>query len=1216
MLFSQANAFFRIKIALISFCFLFVVNRVRSEQASAPISFSHDVAPILALKCQGCHHAQKLSMGLDLTSYAKLRKGGKQSGPNEIIVAGKPDESRLFEVLQADAEPRMPLKLKALNDREIQIIRKWIEQGAVCDAPSPETRLVDLVSPEKALASQPSCKSGKTATKPVLAFLNNGQKLAIGENGHVDIYDLQKNDKPAVRLGPVSGRIQGIWADPASTFIIVSSGRPGLDGVISRWEIASQKKIFENRIHDDQILSLAVHSDLGMIATGSYDKSIALTDLKTGSSLKRLKEHTDAVYAVAFGPAASHRLISVSGDRTLKLWDLTSGKRLETLSESTAELYAAAISADGRVAWSGGVDRTIRAYDLSAQPPRLIQSALAHDGPITSLQLLNLHSQTRLASTSEDRSVRFWDISSLKQASGILKFNDWPSSISSSGTRLAVAQFSGTVTVDETAPKENKKLWQRPTGSPRGGSPDSFTPQLFRQATLNAPSPRTVVAGHETTLNISGIGLDQASTVTVFPGDITAEIIKPKDPKPNAIQVRVKIPPRGHFELGSLRLATPLGITPEQTFGITPGELKTIESTAQSAGIKIHEAKLGELLQTTLSGPGHIARASLNLNAGERLTVSLLARRLGSALSPQLKLKDEQGQTLATSAGHLGRDPLVSYLAKTPIRLILELSDTQFTGGPNHFAYVQLDSAQVVADHWPVAKTAGKVATVQWTSSTGSQANTELAAAQGPKQASLQPLSLPPGWVQENAHSILSVPGDVQLASAKVPKLKVNDAGVGRFGSKSEVHEFQFAASQGQRLIIETYARRLGRDVDTAIEISDDKHQPVTNVTLRKVADTLIAFRDHASTIKGIRLTQWPDFQMGNYVLINREVARIFQLPRNPDDDCQFWGDEQCWGFFGTTPEQHPMARTVTRVEIVTPGQEDSIDPNLLVKIPYANDDAGMTCDNDSYLDFTSPANGTYTIRVRETQGHFGPGSSYAVLVREPKPDFNWSVSPMDWSIPAGGSRLITATIRRLDGFDGPVSISIDNLPKGWKATPAVIEAGQLSADLLVEVPEEIPRVLNTAAAWKMQATARIGAVNVSKEISGTGRGWVVTPKSNIQMIPAKNRVEIRPGGISTLKLKAVRGEAFKGRIPIDVRNLPYGVRVLDIGLNGVLITERETEREIRIYAEPWVKPQDRPFFAAGKAENAGTADSSPPVLLEVLSAEGQGQSQPLSLVK
>jgi hypothetical protein len=70
--------------------------------------------------------------------------------------------------------------------------------------------------------------------------------------------------------------------------------------------------------------------------------------------------------------------------------------------------------------------------------------------------------------------------------------------------------------------------------------------------------------------------------------------------------------------------------------------------------------------------------------------------------------------------------------------------------------------------------------------------------------------------------------------------------------------------------------------------------------------------------------------------------------------------------------------------------------------------------------------------------------------------------------------------------------------------------------------------------------------------------------------------------------------------VPIDVRNLPFGVRVLNIGLNGVLVTEQQRQRTIVLYAEPWVEAAQRPFYAVGKAEAAATEHSSPPIELVV----------------
>jgi hypothetical protein len=87
------------------------------------------------------------------------------------------------------------------------------------------------------------------------------------------------------------------------------------------------------------------------------------------------------------------------------------------------------------------------------------------------------------------------------------------------------------------------------------------------------------------------------------------------------------------------------------------------------------------------------------------------------------------------------------------------------------------------------------------------------------------------------------------------------------------------------------------------------------------------------------------------------------------------------------------------------------------------------------------------------------------------------------------------------------------------------------------------------------------------------------------------------------MTLAVKRGPAFKGRVPIEVKNLPQGVRVLNIGLNGVLVTEAQTERSVFLLAEPWARPMARPFYAVGKAESAGTEDSSPPIELIVAPA-------------
>src|SRR3954463_1746411 len=94
----------------------------------AQTPFARDVAPILAKNCLSCHNASQQMSQLDLSSRAAAVKGGQKSGP--AIVPGDAAKSPLYRRLTGQDQPAMPLGAR-LSDAEIQIIRDWIESGAV-----------------------------------------------------------------------------------------------------------------------------------------------------------------------------------------------------------------------------------------------------------------------------------------------------------------------------------------------------------------------------------------------------------------------------------------------------------------------------------------------------------------------------------------------------------------------------------------------------------------------------------------------------------------------------------------------------------------------------------------------------------------------------------------------------------------------------------------------------------------------------------------------------------------------------------------------------------------------------------------------------------------------------------------------------------------------------------------------------------------------------
>ena len=66
------------------------------------------------------------------------------------------------------------------------------------------------------------------------------------------------------------------------------------------------------------------------------------------------------------------------------------------------------------------------------------------------------------------------------------------------------------------------------------------------------------------------------------------------------------------------------------------------------------------------------------------------------------------------------------------------------------------------------------------------------------------------------------------------------------------------------------------------------------------------------------------------------------------------------------------------------------------------------------------------------------------------------------------------------------------------------------------------------------------------------------------------------------------------------VENLPHGVIVDNIGLNGVLIPKGQNEREIFLTAAKWVPETDRLCYAV---ENQAGRQTSLPVMLHVRKA-------------
>ena len=102
-------------------------------QAADPFAITPDAQAVLDLHCVKCHGPIDQRAGLRLDTAEAIKKGG-DDGP--VVVAGKPDESKLIRVLAATAETHMPPK-KQLPDADVAKLRAWVTALATPSSSKP-----------------------------------------------------------------------------------------------------------------------------------------------------------------------------------------------------------------------------------------------------------------------------------------------------------------------------------------------------------------------------------------------------------------------------------------------------------------------------------------------------------------------------------------------------------------------------------------------------------------------------------------------------------------------------------------------------------------------------------------------------------------------------------------------------------------------------------------------------------------------------------------------------------------------------------------------------------------------------------------------------------------------------------------------------------------------------------------------------------------------
>lgn len=1165
----------RYALLLISALMLFGITR--PLLAEEPVSYAKQVKPFLAKYCLECHNAEDAKGGLVMESFQTLLKGSDK-GP--VIVPGKPEESRLVLLPEGKAKPAMPpKKAKQPKPAEVAVLRAWVAAGAKDDSGRVTVQIPDI-------------KPRVQAPPPItaLAYSPDGKLLAVGTHKAVRFFDPSAGDEISL-LSEQPGKVTALTFSHDGYRLAVASCSPGTAGevylyaVSQEWSGRKPERVLA--AHKDVILDLAFSPDGKLLATTGYDRLIKLWDVASGKELRTLKDHSDAVYGLAFSPDG--RLLgSAAADRAVKVWDVATGSRLYTLGEATDWLYTVAWSPDGRHLASAGVDKSIRVWDVSSTGGKIVHSVFAHEGAVTRL-IYSADGKT-LYSVGEDNTPKAWDTAAMterkvyaKQPEAVLALT-----VSPDHKQLALGRYDGSVVLLDEATGE---VQSEPL--PVKAKP----PQLIRL------SPASAQRGQTVRITFEGKYLEKASEVIASHPGVRGKLVAEANSR-NCVQADVTFPEDTPAGTVKFAVKTPEGQSAELPFilDLFPAlaEVEPNDSPRTAQKITLPVTVVG-----TISQAGSVDYYRFDADAGQEVGVQIVTAAVGSKFDPLLQLIDDTGGVVAEST-----NGLLGYRCDRAGTYALGVRDRQYRGSRDMHYRLHIGCIPIITAVFPLGLQRGTEAEigVDGVYLGGIRAVRVKAPADAALGSRLPVTMMTPhgralgeaGVVVGEFPEVIS-PGhaagqhDVPSAERSLP---VPGTANGRIELPGTTETWRFTAQKGQHVIVEVNARRLGSPLDSYLEILDASGKPVPRATLRCVAKTYSTFRDHDSSLTGIRLENWSELAVNDYVWVGNELLRVRELPKNPDDDCEFFGlGKQRIAYLDTTPAYIPQGAPMYKVTIHAPGTTFPPNGFPVIHLDYRNDDGGPGYGKDSRIFFDVPADGEYQVRIGDSRGQGGSTYAYRLTVRPARPSFQVKFSPTAPAVWRGGAVPITVSADRSDGFEDAIEIHLENLPAGFSAPATTIPKGEystafaLTAEPTVRSPAGVPPL-------KLVARATIQGQEMVREVMGASPK--ILEPGDLVTTTDQSEVVLTPGHQVQMTARIERRNGFKGRVPLEVRGLPHGVRVLDIGLNGILITENETSRTFVIYAEPWVEPTTHPFVVLATRESKKTEYAAKSVLLRV----------------
>lgn len=595
-----------------------------------------------------------------------------------------------------------------------------------------------------------------------------------------------------------------------------------------------------------------------------------------------------------------------------------------------------------------------------------------------------------------------------------------------------------------------------------------------------------------------------------------------------------------------------------------------LPSVAQAAGNNTPAGAQALTLPTAVDGQvGNLSQHyfKFTVAAGQLVSFDLLAKRIGSALDPMIRLLDAKGRELAYSddVPGLRSDSRLCYQFKDAGEYLLEVRDIRFQGSANHFFRLRIGDFPCVTVPYPLAAKKGVPANVNFAglhldgvppTAVNFPADAAFAwASVGAKRANGASSNFAQIAVSDRDEFLETEPNDDPKAPNRVDLAQgIN----GRFDKIGDIDHFVFAAKKGQAMTFTGITRRAGSPASLNMRLLNAAGGQLAAKEDFGAVDPTFDFTfpddgDYTLAVQDLHRQGGPQY---GYRIVTTPVQTGFTLSASADTLNVVAGGTT---LITVTAARKGYAGTISVAAIDLPAGITSsptfIGPgrdNAVLTLRSAPDAApgkislakvvGTAKINNA--DVTSVASVSPALTTLFSGLPWPPQNltnSFAIGVA-PKMPISLTAEPAELVFGKDLSATVKIKVARQEKFDEAVTIAVTpaappgaGLPAGITAAVKPIAKGTNEIDIVFTANAQAPLGEFTAV-----LTGAINQNNVNT--TQPTPGITLRLRSPFEVAAKFDADKIARGGTLKGKVTIDRNPAFKGPITLTLANLPKGV--------------------------------------------------------------------------